>query len=191
VKWRATWIGCFIVLAAASARAGAVTVGNRCEHDMNGQISAGTQGTTETKFPRTMASRPGGNATLNGSFYDPNFLSFQREPLFQPIARQSTSSSISIAAECSQMHRFQREQLPWLDKLLETYDSLGTFDGPGLPNYTTHGNSNGLTLAGSECTGFAACFVELRASTKIIRFTGPMRMGLRTTITSMPTRCTR
>ena len=146
MKWRATWIGCFIVLAAARVPA-QVTVGNDVSMNMNGQISAGYTGDYGNQIPSDHGLTAGGNATLNGSFYDPNFLSFQVSPYFNQSRANSTSSSISDSSGVlANASLFSGSNYPGSISYSKTYDSLGTFGVPGLPNYTTHGNANGFNV---------------------------------------------
>jgi len=147
VNWRATLIGCFIVLAAAARAPAQVTVGNDVSMNLNGQISAGYTGDYGNFIPSDHGITAGGNATLNGSYYDPNFLSFQISPYFNQSRANSTSSSISdsggVLASAS---LFSGSNYPGSISYSKIYDSLGTFGVPGLPNYTTHGNSNGFNV---------------------------------------------
>ncbi len=114
---------------------------------MNGQISAGYTGDYGNQIPSDHGLTAGGNATLNGSFYDPNFLSFQVSPYFNQSRDNSTSSSISDSSGVlANASLFSGSNYPGSISYSRTYDSLGTFDVPGLPNYTTHGNSNGFNV---------------------------------------------
>ena len=147
MKWRATWIGCFIVLAAAARVPAQVTVGNDVSMNMNGQISGGYTGAYGNDIPSQHGITAGGNATLSGSFYDPNFLSFQVSPYYNQSRANSTSSSISESSGVlASVSLFSGGNYPGSISYSKTYDSLGTFGVPGLPNYTTHGNSNGFNV---------------------------------------------
>lgn len=147
MTWRATWIGCFIVLAAAARVPAQVTVGNDVSMNMNGQISGGYTGDYGNQIPSDHGITAGGNATLNGSFYDPNFLSFQVSPYFNQSRANSTSSSVSDSSGVlASASLFSGSNYPGSISYSKTYDSLGTFGVPGLPNYTTHGNSNGFNV---------------------------------------------
>ncbi len=147
MKWRAMWIGCFIVLAAAARVPAQVTVGNDVSMNMNGQISAGYTGDYGNQIPSDHGITAGGNATLNGSYYTPSFLSFQVSPYFNQSRDNSTSSSISDSSGVlASASLFSGSNYPGAISYSRTYDSLGTFDVPGLPNYTTHGNTNGFNV---------------------------------------------
>jgi len=147
LKWRATWIGCFIVLAAAARVPAQVTVGNDVSMNMNGQISAGYTGDYGNQIASDHGLTAGGNATLNGSYYTPSFLSFQVSPYFNQSRDNSTSSSISDSSGVlASASLFSGSNYPGSISYSKTYDSLGTFGVPGLPNYTTHGNSDGFNV---------------------------------------------
>jgi len=147
VKWRATWIGCFIVLAAAASVPAQVTVGNDVSMNMNGQISAGYTGDYGNQIPSDHGITAGGNATLNGSYYTPSFLSFQVSPYINQSRDNSTSSSISDSSGVlASASLFSGSNYPGSISYSRTYDSLGTFGVPGLPNYTTRGNTDGFNV---------------------------------------------
>lgn len=124
-----------------------VTVGNDVSMNLNAQISAGYTGAYGNDIPSEHGITAGGNATLNGSFYDPNFLSFQVNPYYNQSRANSTSSSISDSSGVlASASLFSGSNYPGSISYSKTYDSLGTFGVPGLPNFTTHGNSNGFNL---------------------------------------------
>jgi len=147
VKLRATFIACFIMLAAAARIPAQVTVGNDVSMNMNGQISAGYTGDYGNQIPSDHGITAGGNATLSGSYYTPNFLSFQVSPFYNQSRDNSTSSSISDSSGVlANVSLFSGSNYPGSVSFSKTYDSLGTFGIPGLPNYTTHGNSDGFNV---------------------------------------------
>jgi hypothetical protein len=147
VKWRATWIGFLMMLATAAHTPAQVTVGNDVSMNMNGQISAGYTGDYGNEIASDHGFTAGGNATLTGSFYTPNFLSFQVNPYFNQSRDNSTSSSISDSSGVvGSVSLFSGSNYPGSISVSRTYDSLGTFNVPGLPNYTTHGDSDGFNV---------------------------------------------
>jgi hypothetical protein len=136
-----------MTLAAAARIPAQVTVGNDVSMNMNGEISAGYTGEYGNQIPSDHGFTAGGNATLNGSYYTPSFLSFQVSPYFNQSRDNSTSSSISDSSGVlANVSLFSGSHYPGSVGFSKTYDSLGTFDVPGLPNYTTHGNSDGFNI---------------------------------------------
>jgi len=147
VKWLSIWIGCLLFLAAAASTPGQVTVGNDLSMNLNAQISAGYTGDYGNAIPSDHGITGGGNATLSGFYYNPNFLSFQVSPYYNQSRTNSTSSSISQSSGViASTSLFSGSNYPGSISFSKTYDSLGTFGVPGLPNYTTHGNSDGFDV---------------------------------------------
>jgi len=146
VKFRSLWVGCLFFLAAVCTP-GQVTVGNDVSMNLNGQISAGYTGDYGNGIPSDHGITGGGNATLSGFYYDPNFLSFQVSPYYNQSRTNSTSQSIAQSSGVlASTSLFGGSNYPGSISFSKTYDSLGTFEVPGLPNYTTHGNSDGFDI---------------------------------------------
>jgi len=147
VKWRAKWMGCFIVLAAAARVPAQVTVGNDVSMNLNGQISGGYTGEYGNQIASDHNFTAGGNATLSGSYYSPSFLAFQVSPYYNQSRDNSTSSSVTDSSGVlADVSLFSGSHYPGSISYSRTYDSLGTFAVPGVPNYTTHGNSDGFNI---------------------------------------------
>jgi len=140
-------MGCFLVLAAAARVPAQVTVGNDLSMNLNAQLSAGYTGDYGNAIPSEHGITAGGNGTLSGFYYDPNFLSFQVSPYYNQSRTNSTSESISDSSGVlASTSLFSGSNYPGSVSFSKTYDSLGTFAVPGLPNYTTHGNSEGFNI---------------------------------------------
>jgi hypothetical protein len=136
-----------MVLAAATRMPAQVTVGNDVSMNLNGQISAGYTGDYGNQIVSDHGFTAGGNATLTGSYYTPSFLSFQVSPYYNQSRDNSTSQSISDSSGVlASVSLFSGSNYPGSVSVSKTYDSLGTFGVPGLPNYTTHGNSDGFNV---------------------------------------------
>ncbi len=136
-----------MVLAVAARMPAQVTVGNDVSMNMNGQISVGYTGDYGNQIPSDHGITAGGNATLTGSYYTPSFLSFQVSPYYNQSRDNSTSSSISDSSGVlGNLSLFSGGNYPGSISFSKNYDSVGTFNVPGLPNYTTHGNSQGFNV---------------------------------------------
>ncbi len=115
--------------------------------NLNGQVSAGYTADYGNQIPSDHGITAGGNGTLNGFYYNPNFLSFQISPYYNQSRTNSTSSSIADSSGLvASASLFSGSNFPGSVSFAKTYDSLGTFNVPGLPNYTTQGNSEGFNI---------------------------------------------
>jgi hypothetical protein len=147
VKWRATSIGCLIVLAAAARMPAQVTVGNDVSMNMNGELSFGYTGEYGNQTASDHGITAGGDATLTGSYYTPSFLSFLVNPYYNQSRDNSTSSSITDSSGVlASFSLFSGSNYPGSISVSKTYDSVGTYNIPGLPNFTSHGNTDGFNI---------------------------------------------
>src|SRR5271165_2825018 len=141
------WIGCLVVLAAAARMPAQVTIGNDLSMNLNGQLSAGYTGDFGNAIPSDHNFTGGANGTLGGYYYNPNFLSFQISPYYNQSRTNSTSSSVSDSSGVvANVGLFGGSNYPGSISFAKSYDSVGTFGVPGLPNYTTHGDSDGFNI---------------------------------------------
>jgi hypothetical protein len=147
VNWRPISIGFLITLATVARVPAQVTVGNDLNMNLNGQISAGYNADYGNAIPSDHNITGGGNGTLSGFYYDPNFLAFNISPYYNQSRTNSTSQSITASSGVlASASLFDGSNYPGSVSFSRTYDSLGTFGVPGLPNYTTRGNSDGFNI---------------------------------------------
>jgi hypothetical protein len=93
----------------------------------------------------------GGNGTLSGSYYDPNFLSFSLSPYYNQSRSNSEFQSISAASGFNfSSGIFSGSHFPGSVTFAKSYNSDGNFGIPGLADYTTHGNSTTFGVSWSE-----------------------------------------
>lgn len=84
----------------------------------------------------------GGTGSLTGSYYSPNFLNFNFAPYYNQSRANSEYQSISDASGFnSGVGIFSGSNFPGSLNFAQAYNSEGNFGVPGLPNYTTHGDS--------------------------------------------------
>ncbi len=135
------------MLAAAARMPAQVTVGNDVSMNLNGQLSFGYTGEYGNQISSDHGITAGGNATLTGSYYTPSFLSFQVNPYYNQSRDNSTSSSITDSSGVlASFSLFSGSNYPGSISVSKTYDSVGTYNLPGLPNFTSHGNSDGFSV---------------------------------------------
>jgi hypothetical protein len=93
----------------------------------------------------------GGAATLAGSFYNPNFLSFNVSPYLNQSRANSNFQSISDASGVNVIGNiFAGSRFPGSISFSKAYNSEGNYAVPGLANYVTHGNDDTFGINWSE-----------------------------------------
>jgi len=90
---------------------------------------------------------PSGVADLTGYYYNPNFLSFMVEPFYNQSRVNSDFQSITAAGGVSaNAGIFSGSRFPGTISFSKIYNNSGSYAIPGLPNYTTHGDSDSLAV---------------------------------------------
>ena len=85
----------------------------------------------------------GGNAILSGSFYNPNFLSYNASVYLNQSRANSDYQSISDASGFDLSSTiFGGSRFPGSISYSKAFNSEGNYAVPGLANYVTHGNSS-------------------------------------------------
>jgi len=93
----------------------------------------------------------GGSASLTGSFYNPNFLSFNVGLYLNQSRANSNFQSISDASGVNaSVNLFSGTHFPGSVNYSKTFNSEGNYSVPGLANYVTHGNSDTFGINWSE-----------------------------------------
>jgi hypothetical protein len=106
----------------------------------------------------------GGNANLSGSFYNPNFFSYNASIYLNQSKANSNYQSTSNASGVDVSTTiFGGSKFPGSISYSKAYDSEGNYAVPGLANYVTHGNSDTFGMNWSEnlpnAPSFSAGFV--------------------------------
>jgi len=134
----------------ASAATGQVQVGD-ASMNMNGTVSAGYSGVYGNQTGSSHNLGFGGTGVLSGFYYDPNFLSFNLSPYYNQSRANSNYQSITDSTGLNfSSGIFSGSNFPGSISYSRAYNSEGNFSLPGLPNYTTHGNSNAFGINWSE-----------------------------------------
>lgn len=93
----------------------------------------------------------GGTANYAGSFYNPNFLSFNANVYVNQSRANSDFQSISNASGVTaSANIFGGSHFPGSITYSKAYNQEGNYDVPGLANYVTHGNSDAFGINWSE-----------------------------------------
>jgi hypothetical protein len=92
-----------------------------------------------------------GAGSLTGSYYSPNFLSYNSTFYLNQSRANSDFQSISNSSGINvSTSIFGGSRFPGSVSYSEAYDSEGNYDVPGLANYVTHGNSDTFSVNWSE-----------------------------------------
>ena len=119
--------------------------------DLNGTISTGYTATYGNMTGSDHGWTVGGAATLSGSFYNPNFLSFNVSLYLNQSRANSNFQSISDASGVNaSANIFGGSNFPGSISYSKAYNSEGNYAVPGLANYVTHGNSDTFGINWSE-----------------------------------------
>ena len=116
-----------------------------------GTISSGYTATYSNMSPSTHGWTYGGSGTFSGSYYSPNFLSFNISPYLNQSRANSDFQSISNASGVNAtVNLFSGSAFPGSVNYSQAYNSDGNYGVPGLSNYVTHGNSTNFGINWSE-----------------------------------------
>jgi hypothetical protein len=119
--------------------------------NLSGTISPGYTGEYGNMIGSTHTWTLGGAATLSGSFYNPNFLSYNANVYLNQSRANSDFQSISDASGVNATGNiFGGSRFPGSVTYSKAYNSDGKYDVPGIANYVTHGNSDTFGVNWSE-----------------------------------------
>jgi len=122
---------------------------NRGETTLNlsGTISAGYSDDYSNLAGSDHSIVGAGTADLFGSYYNPNFLSFDIQPFYNQSRDNSSFQSLTAASGVNASARiFSGSKYPGSISYSTSFNSSGNFNVPGLANYTTHGNNDVLAI---------------------------------------------
>jgi hypothetical protein len=92
-----------------------------------------------------------GAGSLSGSYYNPNFLSYNSSFYLNQSRANSDFQSISNASGVNvSTSIFGGSHFPGTISYSDAFDSEGNYAVPGLANYVTHGNSDSISVNWSE-----------------------------------------
>jgi hypothetical protein len=121
---------------------GQVQIGD-LSSNLNGIISAGYAADYGNDIESSHGLNLGGSATASGYYYNPNFISYNLSPYYGQSRANSNYQSISDSSGVNLSTAiFSGSHFPGQVSYAAAYNSEGQFAVPGLPNYTTHGNSD-------------------------------------------------
>ncbi len=133
-----------LVLALAARAAAQVTAGE-ASFNLNGNVSAGYTNDYSNFYGSDHSIAGAGQADLSGSYYNPNFLSFDIQPFYNQSRLNSAFQSITSSSGLNASTKlFSGSNFPGSISYSNTLNSSGNFGVPGLGDFTTHGSNSTL-----------------------------------------------
>jgi hypothetical protein len=115
--------------------------------NLNANVSAGYIDDYSSTAGSDHSVAGAGVADFSGFYHNADFLSFDVQPFYNQSrlnsSFQSMTASSGVAATATV---FGGSQFPGSISYATTYDATGNYGIPGLANYTTHGNSDTLSI---------------------------------------------
>ena len=127
-----------------------VQVGDNLSLNLNGIMTAGYNGVYGNQINSSHGLSVGGNGTLSGSYYDPNFLNFNLSPYYNQSRQNSDSRSIfNDGGFDFTSNLFSGSRFPGSIGFSKSWNSEGILNLPGLQNYTTQSSGQGFNIGWS------------------------------------------
>jgi len=112
---------------------------------LNGSLSTAYSGSFGNEQASTHGIGFGGIANLDGSYYNPNFLSFTVSPFYNQSRSSSSFSAINDSSGVTaQANIFNGSQFPGYISYSRIYNSESSYLIPGISNFKTNGDSQTL-----------------------------------------------
>jgi len=145
-----TYTASFLLLVLAPGAMAQVQVGDDLRMNMNGLLTAGYEGDYGDQIQSNHGLNFGGSANLSGSYYNPNFLSFNVSPYYNQSRADSSFQSLTDASGVNaNVNLFTGSRFPGFASYNYTRNSTGTFGLIGSPNFTTIGSGQGFAVGWS------------------------------------------
>ncbi len=139
-----------VLLAVALPAAAQVQVGDNLNMNLNGIMSAGYSGVYGDPIQSSHGLNVGGNGTLSGFYYNPNFLSFTLSPYYNQARQNSDFRSLFNTGGLDfNSNIFGGSRFPGSIGFSKTWDAQGNFAMPGQPDYTTLSSGTGFHIGWS------------------------------------------
>ena len=119
--------------------------------DLTGTLSGGYTADYGNLTASDHGLTGGGAASLTGSYYNPNFFSFDIDPFYNQSRTNSDFQSITDASGVNASASiFGGSNFPGTIGFADIYNGEGNFNVPGVGNYTSHGDSQVFNIGWSE-----------------------------------------
>ncbi len=141
--------GLLLLIAAHGARA-QVKVGDDVSMNLSGQLLGGYTGSYGDQVQSNHAVNFGGNASLSGSYYNPDFLNFTISPYYNQSQANSNFQSLTDSSGVNaNANFFTGSHFPGYASYNYTRNNTGTFGLIGTPNFTTVGSGQAFGIGWS------------------------------------------
>jgi hypothetical protein len=118
---------------------------------LSGILGAGYSGAYGNQENSSHELNLNGSASLNGFYYSPNFLSFNLTPYYGENRANSSYRSIDNSSGVGLSSSiFAGSHFPGSVTYSRDYNNSGTFAIPGVPDLTTHGNTQNVGVSWGE-----------------------------------------
>ncbi len=139
-----------VLLVAVWPAAAQIEVGDNTTLSMSGILSAGYSGSFSDTDISSHGLDLGGIGHINGSYYNPRFLSFQVEPYYRRSQSNSVYQSITDSSGVNaSVNLFSGSHFPGSVAYSKTYDTTGQFGVPGLSGVTSNGDGRNFAITWS------------------------------------------
>jgi hypothetical protein len=139
-----------LFLSIAQAARAQVQVGDDLRMNLSGMLTGGYQASYGDQLPSNHGIDYGGNATLSGSYYNPNFLSFTVAPYYDQSKANSNFQSLTESSGVNATANFfTGSKFPGFVSYNYSRNSTGTFGLVGTPNFATVGTGQGFGVGWS------------------------------------------
>jgi hypothetical protein len=134
----------------AATLLGQVTVGDNLKLGLNGTVSVGYNDTYGNQIGSSHGIGFGGVAGLSGSYYNPNFVSFNVTPYFNQSRANSDFASVTDASGVNLSAAiFSGSHFPGSVNYSAAYNTTGNYGIPGISAFDTNGNNQGFGVGWS------------------------------------------
>ena len=147
-----TQLGIFglLLLLISSFASAQVTVGENTKLNASGLFTFGYSGAYGDEINSNHSVDAGVNGTVDGYYYNPNFLNFSVTPYYNRSQANSESQSITGAKGVTgTANFFTGSHFPGTFSYHLDANSTGSFGVAGQPNFTTYGSSHGFGIGWS------------------------------------------
>jgi hypothetical protein len=136
-----------VVLGMAPFAGAQLKVGDNTSLTAGAMVSFGYEGAYGDQAGSNHGLNVGVDGKLSGSYYNPNFLSFEATPYYNQSRANSSYQSLTGASGVSgTANLFTGSNFPGSVSYHYDRNSTGTFGLVGQPNFTTYGNAQGFGI---------------------------------------------
>ena len=122
-------------------------IGDNTKMTAGGLFTVGYAGDYGNQIQSSHGLQFGASGTINGSYYNPNFLNFSITPYYNQSRADSAYQSLTNASGVEgTANFFTGSHFPGSVSYRYDYNSTGTFGLPATPNFTTQGNGQGFGI---------------------------------------------